>query len=92
MTTTTAQQRAQLLIFVLAGEEYAVDILRVREIIRYTTPTRVAVTVTLNPVASMVLAALLLGEAVTPRLMLGLVAVIAGIALANWPVRQLRSA
>ena len=41
MTTTTAQQRAQLLIFVLAGEEYAVDILRVREIIRYTTPTRV---------------------------------------------------
>jgi purine-binding chemotaxis protein CheW len=41
MTTTTAQQRAQLLIFVLAGEEYAVDILRVREIIRFTTPTRV---------------------------------------------------
>ena len=31
----------QILIFVLAGEEYAVDILRVREIIRYTTPTRV---------------------------------------------------
>ena len=41
MTTTTAQQRSQLLIFVLAGEEYAVDILRVREIIRFTTPTRV---------------------------------------------------
>lgn len=60
--------------------------------LEYTTPTRVAVTVTLNPVASMVLAALLLGEAVTPRLMLGLVAVIAGIALANWPVRQPRSA
>ena len=39
--TTTIAQRAQLLIFVLAGEEYAVDILRVREIIRYTTPTRV---------------------------------------------------
>jgi drug/metabolite transporter (DMT)-like permease len=60
--------------------------------LEYTTPTRVAVTVTLNPVASMVLAALLLGEAVTPRLMLGLVAVMAGIALANWPVRQVRSA
>jgi purine-binding chemotaxis protein CheW len=41
MTTTMAALRAQLLIFVLAGEEYAVDILRVREIIRYTTPTRV---------------------------------------------------
>ena len=41
MTTNTAALRAQLLIFVLAGEEYAVDILRVREIIRYTTPTRV---------------------------------------------------
>src|SRR4051794_34900859 len=41
MTTTMAPARAQLLIFVLAGEEYAVDILRVREIIRYTPPTRV---------------------------------------------------
>ena len=38
MTTTTG---LQLLTFVLAGDEYAVDILRVREIIRYTTPTRV---------------------------------------------------
>jgi drug/metabolite transporter (DMT)-like permease len=60
--------------------------------LEYTTPTRVAVTVTLNPVASMVLASLLLGEAATPRLMLGLVAVIAGIGLANWPARQPRSA
>jgi purine-binding chemotaxis protein CheW len=41
MTTNIVAQSAQLLIFVLAGEEYAVDILRVREIIRYTTPTRV---------------------------------------------------
>src|SRR5438105_2227935 len=41
MTSTTTQLRAQLLIFVLAGDEYAVDILRVREIIRYTPPTRV---------------------------------------------------
>src|ERR1043165_5997409 len=41
MTSNIVAQRAQLLIFVLAGEEYAVDILRVREIIRYTTPTRV---------------------------------------------------
>ena len=41
MTTTTTPLRGQILTFVLAGEEYAVDILRVREIIRYTTPTRV---------------------------------------------------
>lgn len=41
MTTTTTQLHGQILIFVLAGEEYAVDILRVREIIRYTPPTRV---------------------------------------------------
>jgi purine-binding chemotaxis protein CheW len=41
MTTNIVAQSAQLLIFVLAGEEYAVDILRVREIIRYTAPTRV---------------------------------------------------
>jgi purine-binding chemotaxis protein CheW len=41
MTTTTTALRGQILIFVLAGEEYAVDILRVREIIRFTTPTRV---------------------------------------------------
>jgi purine-binding chemotaxis protein CheW len=41
MTTTTTPLRGQILIFVLAGEEYALDILRVREIIRYTKPTRV---------------------------------------------------
>ena len=41
MTTTTTAQRVQLLTFQLAGDEYAVDILRVREIIRYTAPTRV---------------------------------------------------
>lgn len=40
-TTMMPAARAQLLIFVLAGEEYAVDILRVREIIQFTTPTRV---------------------------------------------------
>ena len=41
MTTTTAPLRGQILTFVLAGEEYGIDILRVREIIRYTRPTRV---------------------------------------------------
>jgi purine-binding chemotaxis protein CheW len=41
MTSTATPQRTQLLSFVLAGEEYAVDILRVREIIGYSTLTRV---------------------------------------------------
>lgn len=39
--TTTTTLRAQILTFALAGEEYGVDILRVREIIRYSRPTRV---------------------------------------------------
>ena len=41
MTTTANDQRTQVLSFVLAGEEYAVDILRVKEIIEYNTLTRV---------------------------------------------------
>jgi len=41
MSTTATAARSQLLSFVLAGEEYAVDILRVREIIEYNTLTRV---------------------------------------------------
>jgi drug/metabolite transporter (DMT)-like permease len=50
-------------------------------------PSRVAVTVTLNPIAAALLGALVLGEPVTTRLLLGLLGVVAGIALANWPVR-----
>lgn len=41
MTTTSADARTQFLSFVLAGEEYAVDILRVKEIIEYNSLTRV---------------------------------------------------
>jgi drug/metabolite transporter (DMT)-like permease len=52
-----------------------------------TTPTRVAISVTLNPVSSMALGALWLDESVSLRLMLGLLAVLTGIALAAWPVR-----
>jgi drug/metabolite transporter (DMT)-like permease len=51
-------------------------------------PSRVAVTVSLNPVAAAILGALVLGEPVTTRLLLGLVGVVAGIALANWPLRE----
>jgi drug/metabolite transporter (DMT)-like permease len=51
-------------------------------------PSRVAVTVTLNPIAAALLGALVLNEPVTTRLLIGLVGVVAGIALANWPVRE----
>jgi drug/metabolite transporter (DMT)-like permease len=54
-------------------------------------PSRVAVTVTLNPLAATLLGALVLNEPFTVRLLMGLVGVIAGIALANWPVRTVES-
>jgi purine-binding chemotaxis protein CheW len=41
MTSPMTPLRGQILTFELAGEEYGVDILRVREIIRYARPTRV---------------------------------------------------
>jgi drug/metabolite transporter (DMT)-like permease len=53
--------------------------------LEHTMPTRVAITVTLNPVMAMALAVPLLGEAISPRLVIGLLGVVAGIALAAWP-------
>jgi drug/metabolite transporter (DMT)-like permease len=53
-----------------------------------TQPTSVAVTVALNPVSAMLLGAWLLGEPVPLALVLGLVTVLAGIVLANWPERR----
>jgi drug/metabolite transporter (DMT)-like permease len=47
------------------------------------TPTRVANTMTVNPVAAAVLAAVLIGEPITPSLIIGLVAVFAGIWIAT---------
>lgn len=41
MTTTSSAAPTQFLSFVLSGEEYAVDILRVKEIIEYAELTRV---------------------------------------------------
>jgi len=41
MSNTLTAARTQFLSFVLAGEEYAVDILRVKEIIEYNSLTRV---------------------------------------------------
>lgn len=52
--------------------------------LEHTTPSRVAITVTMNPVAAVVLGALVLAEPVTWRLLAGLAAIIGGIALANW--------
>jgi drug/metabolite transporter (DMT)-like permease len=49
--------------------------------LEHTTPTRVAVTVTLNPVSAMALGAVMLGEPVTLPLVGGLAAVIGGIVL-----------
>ena len=47
------------------------------------TPTRVANTMTVNPIAATLLAALLIGEPITPHLLIGLVAVFAGIWIAT---------
>ena|SRR5688572_11418747 len=41
MTNNNNEQRTQFLSFVLGGDEYAIDILRVKEIIEYDTLTRV---------------------------------------------------
>jgi drug/metabolite transporter (DMT)-like permease len=51
-------------------------------------PSRVAVTITLNPVTAALLGAVILDEPMTTRLLLGLVGVVVGIALTNWPMRE----
>ena len=53
--------------------------------LRMTTPTRVANTMTVNPIAASLLAAVLVGEPVGWNLVIGLVAVAAGIWLASTP-------
>jgi len=52
------------------------------------TPTRVASTMTVNPLAAGLLAALLVGEPITANLVIGLVAVFAGIWIATTESRQ----
>ena len=53
------------------------------------TPTRVANTMTVNPIAAALLAALLMGEPITIDLVFGLIAVFAGIWLATSQVQKL---
>ena len=55
--------------------------------LEHTTPTRVAVTVAINPVVAMSLGFWVLDEAPTPLLLLGLGAVLGGILLTAWPSR-----
>jgi drug/metabolite transporter (DMT)-like permease len=52
------------------------------------TPTRVAATMTVNPLAAGLLAAELVGEPITPNHVLGLVAVFAGIWIATTEVKK----
>jgi drug/metabolite transporter (DMT)-like permease len=52
------------------------------------TPTRVANTMTINPVAAGLLATQLVGEPITPNLVLGLVAVFAGIWIATSEIKK----
>ena len=51
-------------------------------------PTRVANTMTVNPLAAGLLATQLVGEPITPNLVLGLVAVFAGIWIATSDARK----
>ena len=51
--------------------------------LKRTTPTRVANTMTVNPIAAGLLATQLVGEPITPNLVIGLVAVFAGIWIAT---------
>lgn len=51
-------------------------------------PTRVANTMTVNPVAAALLATQLVGEPITPNLVIGLVAVFAGIWIATSEVKR----
>jgi drug/metabolite transporter (DMT)-like permease len=52
------------------------------------TPTRVANTMTVNPIAAALLATQLVGEPITPNLLLGLIAVFAGIWIATSEVKK----
>ncbi|MBI3515925.1 MAG: DMT family transporter [Proteobacteria bacterium] len=51
----------------------------------HASPTRVTVFLALSPLTAAALGALLLGEALTPWLLSGLVAVVLGLWVANWP-------
>lgn len=55
--------------------------------LEHTAPSRVSIAVTLNPIAAALFGALVLAEPLSGRLAVGLMAVVVGLALANWPSR-----
>jgi len=52
--------------------------------LRWLLPSRAVIYLTLSPITAILLAGVMLGEAVTPVLIVGLAFVIAGIFVANW--------
>jgi drug/metabolite transporter (DMT)-like permease len=54
-------------------------------------PTQVAVYINLNPIVAATLGVLLLDERATPVFLVSFAAVMAGVLLVNWPVRERRS-
>lgn len=55
--------------------------------LEHTTPSRVAIAVTINPLSAALLGAVVLAEPLTGRLLVGLAGVILGVLLANWTPR-----
>ena len=60
--------------------------------LEHTAPSRVSIAVTLNPIAAAAFGALVLGEPLTSQLAVGLLGVVIGLALANWPARVVAAA
>lgn len=52
--------------------------------LEHTTPSRVAITVTMNPVSATALGALVLAEPVTWHVLIGLLGIVCGITVVNW--------
>jgi drug/metabolite transporter (DMT)-like permease len=55
--------------------------------LRHATPSRVTVAISFNPIAAAALGAVMLGEHLSLRLLVGLGGVVAGIVIAYWPGR-----
>jgi drug/metabolite transporter (DMT)-like permease len=76
----TAAQYAALIYLGIAGGAVAFFLWAVA--LARTTPTKVAISVTINPLVAALVGALLLSEAVSTNLLIGLALVLAGICLA----------
>lgn len=81
-TFTTGGWVAVLFLGIVGG---AVQFVLYTWALRRISPTRTAIYVTLNPISALVLAAVILGESLTPQLLAGAILVISGIFLANRP-------